>query len=48
MIDANGMLTLPIVAKETDQTGSVGKVMVTVSSTNYEDFTLTLNIHAAN
>ena len=48
VIDANGRLTLPIVAKETNQTGSVGKVMVTVSSTNYEDFTLTLNVHAAN
>lgn len=48
VIDANGRLTLPIVAKETDQTGSVGTVMVTVSSTNYEDFTLTLNVNAAN
>ena len=48
VIDANGRLTLPIVAKETDQTGSVGTVMVTVSSTNYGNFTLTLNVHAAN
>ena len=48
VIDANGRLTLPIVAKETDQTGFVGTVMVTVSSTNYEDFTLTLNVYAAN
>ena len=48
VIDTTGRLTLPIVVKETDQTGSVGTVTVTVSSTNYEDFILTLNVDATN
>ena len=44
----NGRLILPIKAVETKETGSVGSVKVKVSTTNYHDFTLTINVNAAN
>ena len=44
----NGELTLPIQAVETDTTGNIGSVKVKVSTTNYHDFTLTINVSAKN
>ena len=44
----NGKLTLPIQAVKTDTTGSIGSVQVKVSTTNYHDFTLTINVSAKN
>ena len=44
----NGKLILPIQAVETDTTGSIGSVQVKVSTTNYHDFTLTINVNATN
>ena len=44
----NGRLILPIQAVETKETGSIGSVKVKVSTTNYHDFTLTINVNAAN
>ncbi len=44
----NGKLILPIQAVETKETGSIGSVKVKVSTTNYHDFTLTINVNAAN
>ena len=44
----NGRLILPIKAVETKETGSIGSVKVKVSTTNYHDFTLTINVNAAN
>ena len=44
----NGKLILPIQAVETDTTGSIGSVEVKVSTTNYHDFTLTINVNAKN
>lgn len=44
----NGRLILPIRAVETKETGSIGSVKVKVSTTNYHDFTLTINVNAAN
>ena len=44
----NGRLILPIKAVETKETGSVGSVKVKVSTTNYHDFTLTINVNATN
>ena len=41
-------LILPIQAVETDTTGSIGSVKVKVSTTNYHDFTLTINVIAKN
>ena len=41
-------LILPIQAVETDTTGNIGSVKVKVSTTNYHDFTLTVNVSAAN
>ena len=35
-------------AVETDTTGNIGSVKVKVSTTNYHDFTLTVNVSAAN
>ena len=43
-----GKLTLPINAVTTDQEGKIGEVTVTVTTTNYEDITLTVNVSAAN
>lgn len=44
----NGRLILPIQAVKTDTTGSIGSVKVKVSTTNYHDFTLTINVNATN
>ena len=44
----NGKLILPIQAVETDKTGSIGSVEVKVSTTNYHEFTLTINVNATN
>lgn len=44
----DGKLILPIQAVKTDKTGSIGSVQVTVSTTNYHDFTLTINVNATN
>lgn len=43
-----GKLILPIQAVETKETGNIGSVNVKVSTTNYHDFTLTINVNAAN
>ena len=44
----NGVLTLPILANDTEQTGRIGQVTVQVDSTNYEPFTLTIEVSATN
>ena len=44
----DGKLILPIQAVKTDTTGSIGSVQVKVSTTNYIDFTLTINVNATN
>ena len=44
----DGKLILPIQAVNTETTGSIGSVQVKVSTTNYHDFTLTINVNAAN
>ena len=44
----NGVLTLPILANDTEQTGRIGHVVVQVDSTNYEPFTLTIEVSATN
>ena len=44
----DGKLILPIQAVKTDTTGSIGSVKVNVSTTNYHDFTLTINVSAKN
>ena len=41
-------LILPIQAVKTETTGSIGSVKVKVSTTNYHDFTLTINVNATN
>ena len=41
-------LILPIQAVKTDTTGNIGSVKVKVSTTNYHDFTLTINVNATN
>ena len=41
-------LILPIQAVKTDTTGNIGSVKVKVSTTNYHDFTLTINVSAKN
>lgn len=43
-----GKLTLLINAVTTDQEGKIGEVTVKVTTTNYEDITLTVNVSAAN
>lgn len=43
-----GKLTLPINAVTTDQEGKIGEVTVTVTTTNYNDVTLTVNVSASN
>ena len=43
-----GKMTLPINAVTTAQEGKIGEVTVTVTTTNYEDITLTVNVSAAN
>lgn len=47
-IDANGKLTLPILANNSQETGDVGEVMVNVTSTNIEDFILWIDVDAIN
>ena len=44
----NGVLALPILANDTEQTGRIGHVVVQVDSTNYEPFTLTIEVSATN
>lgn len=44
----DGKLILPIQAVKTDTTGNIGFVQVKVSTTNYHDFTLTINVNATN
>ena len=44
----DGKLILPIQAVNTETTGSIGSVQVKVSTTNYLDFTLTINVNATN
>lgn len=44
----DGKLILPIQAVKTDTTGSIGSVKVKVSTTNYHDFTLTIDVSAEN
>lgn len=44
----NGKLILPIKEVDSSNEGEIGKVTVTVSSTNYRDFTLTINVNAVN
>ena len=41
-------LILPIQAVKTETTGDIGSVKVKVSTTNYHDFTLTVNLQAVN
>ena len=41
-------LILPIQAVKTDTTGNIGSVKVKVSTTNYHEFTLTINVNAVN
>lgn len=43
-----GKLILPIQAVETKETGNIGSVNVKVSTTNYHDFTLTINVNSTN
>lgn len=47
-VNKDGKLLLPINAVTTDQEGKIGEVTVTVTTTNYEDITLTVNVSAAN
>ncbi len=44
----NGKLSLPILYNNTEKTGSVGDVSVQVDSTNYEPFTLLIDVNAKN
>lgn len=44
----DGKLILPIRAVKTETTGSIGSVQVKVSTTNYHDFTLTVNLRSVN
>ena len=44
----NGILSLPIEKVDTDAEGDIGTVTVVVSTTNYEDMTLTINVKASN
>lgn len=47
-VTADGLLTLPINAVDSTATGSIGSVQLTVTSANYETFTLTVNITVEN
>ncbi len=44
----DGVLSLPIQANPVETTGEIGTVKVVVTTTNYENITLTLNVSAAN
>ncbi len=47
-VNKDGKLLLPINAVTTDQEGKIGEVTVTVTTTNYNDITLTVNVSASN
>ncbi|WP_418728385.1 S-layer homology domain-containing protein [Dysosmobacter sp.] len=47
-IGNDGVLTLPILANDTEETGRIGQVTVQVESTNYETFELTIEVSATN
>ncbi|MDO4372300.1 MAG: S-layer homology domain-containing protein [Clostridia bacterium] len=47
-VNKDGKLLLPINAVTTAQEGKIGEVTVTVTTTNYNDITLTVNVSAAN
>lgn len=44
----DGVLSLPIQANPVETTGKIGTMKVVVTTTNYENITLTLNVSAAN
>ena len=44
----NGVLTLPIQQVDTDVEDQIGTIKVVVSTTNYEEITLTVNVKATN
>ena len=44
----NGRLTLPILANNTESTGSIGTATVTVTTDNYQDITVTVKLNAVN
>lgn len=44
----DGVLSLPIQANKVEATGKIGTVKVIVTTRNYKDFTLTVNINAEN
>lgn len=44
----DGVLSLPIQANPVETTGKIGTVKVVVTTTNYKNITLTLNVSAAN
>lgn len=44
----DGVLSLPIQANPVETTGKIGTVKVVVTTTNYENITLTLNVSSAN
>lgn len=47
-VNKDGKLTLPILKNNVTTTGKIGEVTVKVTTTNYEDITLTVNVSAAN
>ena len=44
----NGKLLLPILKNDVDTPSSIGKVIATVTTTNYKDITLTIPVYARN
>ncbi len=44
----NGILSLPIEKVDTDAEGNIGTITIAVSTTNYEDMTLTIHVKASN
>ncbi len=47
-VNEKGLLTLPVNAVNSTDEGAVGTVTVTVTTTNYQAFTLTVNVSARN
>lgn len=47
-VNKDRKLTLPILKNNVTTTGKIGEVTVKVTTTNYEDITLTVNVSAAN
>ena len=47
-VSANGVLTLPVKAVDTDAEGQAGTVTVAVSSGNFEDMAVTVTLYAVN